>query len=570
MPIDSAWNMYIFRDGKTVVRGSELVSHLSGALARHDAQNTSTATELMDLLLRAGELECALIDAGSAQAKLAATVTEALADGLVSGRGISISGLSARVQSIELNAEVRVAVPEGFAYYALHPLDYVDMVRGVPLQSRFSAVIGIRSIGSTLSAVVQAALRADGVHAQRITVRPTGHPYDRETVFTDPETQWIADMRSHQATFFVVDEGPGLSGSSFLSVGDALVSAGIQRGAIAFLCSRQPYAPSLTAPNAAERWPSFRAFCTKPTQHLPRQAKHYVAGGIWRANVFDSEEEWPASWLQMERLKFLSEDRKCLFKFEGFGRFGAEVHERAMHVADAGYGPRPLRREEGFGVYPWVRGRWLSSRDANPVTLHRMAAYCAFRATTISAATTSNGELEAMLGFNVREEFGIDLPQDRLTLSVERPTIADGRMLPHKWIDADGVLLKVDSASHGDDHFFPGPCDIAWDLAGAIVEWNLNAEAREGLLHNYKLHAGEDCRERIWNYVLAYSVFRTAYSRMAAAAMRGSAEEERLMRDYQRYRAQAHQFLDVPGITSRVSVPVGAPIGSKSLSGSAA
>ena len=26
---------------------------------------------------------------------------------------------------------------------------------------------------------------------------------------------------------------------------------------------------------------------------------------------------------------------------------------------------------------------------------------------------------------------------------------------------------------HGDDHFFPGPTDIAWDLAGTIVEWEL-------------------------------------------------------------------------------------------------
>lgn len=111
-------------------------------------------------------------------------------------------------------------------------------------------------------------------------------------------------------------------------------------------------------------------------------------------------------------------------------------------------------------------------------------------------------------------------------------------MLPHEWLRArDGRLVKVDGVTHGDDHFLPGPTDIAWDLAGIIVEWNLGSDARERLLAEYRARSGDDARARIDGYVLAYTLFRLGYVKMAAGAMRGSDEEARLLRDYQRYRS---------------------------------
>ena len=48
-------------------------------------------------------------------------------------------------------------------------------------------------------------------------------------------------------------------------------------------------------------------------------------------------------------------------------------------------------------------------------------------------------------------------------------------MGPHAWLrDENGRLIKTNGSVHGDDHFFPGPCDIAWDLAGAFVSiWGM-------------------------------------------------------------------------------------------------
>ena len=41
----------------------------------------------------------------------------------------------------------------------------------------------------------------------------------------------------------------------------------------------------------------------------------------------------------MERLKFLSPDRRQFFKFEGMGPLGSEVRSRAFVLAAAGFSP---------------------------------------------------------------------------------------------------------------------------------------------------------------------------------------------------------------------------------------
>ncbi|HUN87981.1 MAG TPA: hypothetical protein VMU28_04285 [Terriglobales bacterium] len=541
-PVDKAWNAYIFREGKTGLRGPDLVRELSGRL-RTLHQSDISRTELLDLLLRAGELECALKDLDSTHADVGAKITDSVADAVVSRSPLHTDELAVLVRRIDAPEQVQVAPPEGFAYYALHPLDLADLVRAANCKSGFAAVIGIRSIGTTLSAVVQATFRAERVKADRITVRPVGHPYNRTTKFSPEQERWITTMRSVNAQFYVVDEGPGMSGSSFLSVGEALLDVGVSRPAISFLASRRADPNSLTAPNAAARWAGFRAYYTQPTHYLPRGATDYIAGGIWRARAFQSEQDWPASWLQMERLKFLSQDGACLFRFEGFGRFGEDVYRRSTKVAEAGFGPQPHGREEGFGKYPMVNGRYLSASDTDRTVLTQIAEYCAFRARAIPAHLASTPELETMLEFNVKEEFGVELPPHLARLPIERPVIADGRMLPHKWIDTEAQILKVDSATHGDDHFFPGPTDIAWDLAGAIVEWNLNAEAADFLLQAYKTRSGDDAAERLAAYRLAYGIFRCAYCKMAAAASAGMVEYHRLRREYLYYREQARVFV---------------------------
>ena len=50
----------------------------------------------------------------------------------------------------------------------------------------------------------------------------------------------------------------------------------------------------------------------------------------------------------------------------------------------------------------------------------------------------------------------------------EAPACAmDNRMFPHEWLATRRSYIKTDGTDHHDDHFYPGPQDIAWDLAAS-------------------------------------------------------------------------------------------------------
>jgi hypothetical protein len=546
MSSEKAWNMFVFRDGRSAVSGATLARELADAIREAFSRpSTSVEVQLIDALLRAGELECALDDAGSPSSGDVAVITDALADMLVGQRGLSRSQDDLlKLIPQHLSEQLIVSPPEGFAYYALHPLDYSDLAASVPLSSGVAGVIGIRSIGVTLSALVAAALRMRNLHVVRMTVRPVGHPYDRRMDFTGQQYESVRRLAASGAELVVADEGPGMSGSSFLSVGEALVNAGVPRERVTFLCSRVPDADSLRAANGGERWRNFRAFYSMRNSRLPDHARVYAGGGEWRQLRLSDRSEWPACWTQMERLKFLSADRRLLFKFEGFGRFGKAVHERAQRIAEARFGPEPIDFAQGFSVYPVINGHSASERELSTDRLQHMAAYCAFRAREFrcelgqGSHQFETSQLENMIRFNVAEEFGIEPNLETGTLGASAPVTADGRMMPHEWICSNsGEFLKTDNASHGDDHFFPGPTDIAWDLAGAIVEWNMDANAADRFVSEYERLSGDRLGHRLPAYLMAYAVFRLGYCKMAAAAMNGSGEEHRLTAAYRRYRA---------------------------------
>ncbi len=503
----------------------------------------SCARPVLDALLRAGELECALADQGSAHAHRMATVTDELAAALVCQRPVNVAEILNLLTRLQLPERASVSPAEGFAFYALHPLDYSDLVTRLPREQAAGAVLGIRSIGTTLGAIVKAALEKRGLPAERISVRPTGHPFDRVTEFSGEQLRWIARQRARGAHFFAVDEGPGLSGSSFLSVGDALDARGVPRAQITFLCSRQPDVEALTARNAAARWPSYRAFYVAPNSRIPVEAEQFVAGGIWRAHFIGDEADWPAGWTQTERLKFLSRDGQRMYKFEGLGRFGNEVRGRAALLGENGFGPSPQEHVEGFVRYPVTPGRVLRVADLSRELLDRVASYVAFRA---SAFRTSRAPtmLHPMVQFNASQEFGMEPKIDPGSFVTPNPVITDSHMLPHEWLrTADGELLKLDGASHGDDHFYPGPTDIAWDLAGAVVEWDMGPDARTYFLERYRAASGDDPQPRMPAYMAAYTMFRLGYCKMAAEAMRGSSEEPRLTRAYRQYRDVAEKLV---------------------------
>jgi len=398
---------------------------------------------------------------------------------------------------LDLPAEVETGVPEGYAYYGLFPESYVDAANRfcdefTPVKC---VVIGIRSIGTSLSAAVAGALLERGVTVDSFTVRPHGHPFNRVTRLNrtiDP-----------QAWHLVVDEGPGLSGSSFASVAEALAAAGVPDDRIVFLPSWMPDPQRLLSRSAQER---FRRHSIYVGHYDPGLGSWIdVSAGKWREFLRKPD---IAAHPQHERLKFLSPDRTVLAKFAGLGTRGQRAFDRAQILNRAGFSTAPLKIQSGFLHLHFQTG------EGSPST-ERLAAYLNFvRSAFPSKEPVPWTSLMEMISVNLSECMKLNAaPLEKLRPLIEDAHTCelDGRMLPHEWTGA----MKTDAVDHFDDHFFPGPQDIAWDIAATRIEFSLD----RGFLDLFPA----EIRRRVPFYETAYGAFRLAYCRMAQQSAPGEA-----------------------------------------------
>jgi hypothetical protein len=513
----SPWNLCVFRETRRGVALATLVEALLD-----DVRGGRGA----DALVRSGEIESALADANAPEAAAAAALTDALATALVAGRECEDEPVRSLAQSLSSAAELCVVPPEGFSYYGLHPRDFADRMASPPLDDvREAAVIGLRSIGTTLSAVVCAALRARGARAQRWTVRPSGTPYARFLRLDSRDARWVDRQVGSGAEFIVVDEGPGLSGSSLLAVVDALVALGVPGERITVVCTRDPDPSKLLASEAPRRWRRVRAVAVRSAPRIPVGYAGLPPGG-WRRRFLGADARWPACWPWLERAKAVSSDGRTLLKFEGLGRHGADAARRAAMAAQAGFGPSVGAAVDGRVGYEIIAGRASCACRLDERTIDRLADYCAWRSCSLHAVPSSNGDVDEMVRVNAAVAMGVDL---HIALALERPVVADAHMMPHEWIeDPQGALWKTDAASHGDDHLFPGPTDAAWDLAGAIVEFRMPRAAIERFLTRYTRRSGDRAEARLPSWLVAYALHRLAWAELAAANVESPAEQERL------------------------------------------
>ncbi|HEY7096755.1 MAG TPA: hypothetical protein VH437_08530 [Terriglobales bacterium] len=531
-------DFWIFRDGRQTLPGTKLLEELRASICALSNPG-SNSTDLLNALIRAGELEAGLADAGSSTSAAVAKLADGLA-GVLYGEPLDYAKVSFPA-NVSAAQQVEISPPEGFSYYALHPSDFGRLALVVHTSKKPAAIIGIRSIGTTLSAIARAALASAGIPAARITVRPTGHPYQRKLRFTTSETAWIKEQKSLDAMFLVVDEGPGRSGSTFLSVAEALLAAGVDHQRITLLGSRQPDLNQLCAEDGARRWNMFRFEAVDPDTHSRFQKYTYIGGGEWRKFFIRDVGLWPVCWPQMERLKFISPDRHCFWKFEGMGRLGDQAQTCNRILSAAGFGIMPEDGGAGFASYPIIAGETLHRKHLSRFLLERFLHYLAVRMVEFRVSGVRANPLSQMLTFNVQHEFGVEIRLHDLESST--CILTDGRMQPHEWIGtAEGTILKTDACTHGNDHFFPGPCDIAWDLAGMAVEWELDSGEIDTALLLFHQLTGDLVTPRFPAYALAYSVFRMGCCRMALSTVNTN-EAFRLRAAAVSYRKHAAHWL---------------------------
>ncbi len=532
---------------------AEALCQLGGlppGLARHAA--------LVGALIEAGELAQGLADADFAERGQDATSSRAdaamalLAD-LARGVWASwTSGFTAamplsqeRIRALEATAlpsRIESKRAEGFAFYALYPEAYAEAALALPAKEPLR-VIGLRSIGTTLAAMVAAARGAPVPH----TLRPVGHPFQRDVAVEDKLASAILSGPCTQ--YAVVDEGPGLSGSSFGAAMAFLQDGGVPLERIHLLPGHGgepgPQAPArdqarwarvarhpasfdrllLDTPRAEHRLEAWAAALLGPAT----QPMEEISAGAWRAHRFPDAAEWPPIHPFLERRKFLfhSGSGTWLLKFVGLGAAGEATAARARQLHAAGFTPEVAGLLHGFLVERWMdQAKPLEPAKADRATLlAQIRRYLALRARDMPAPPGSGASAQslwAMARTNTAEALGESaaarlecwepkLPQLEAGM---RRCWTDNRMHRWEWLALPGGrLLKADAVDHAAAHDLVGCQDIAWDVAGAVVELGLTEEEGHTLLAALGREAPLLAFLRP-----CYLAFQLGYHRMAADA----------------------------------------------------
>jgi hypothetical protein len=469
-------------------------------------------------------------------------------------------------------AEVELRVPEGYAFYAVYPEAYVEAARRLKLAAQ-PRVIGIRSIGTSLAAVVAAALGAPAA----ITVRPFGDPSARE-IAIDPVLE--RELLDGDAHYIIVDEGPGQSGSSFGAVADWLQQRRVSRERVAVLPSHAG-SPGAAATKARRRW--WRQVQKQPAdfaQRFPALIERWcadvigpldeppceISGGAWRAHRYAREEEWPAMVPAWERRKYLVHARgeRFLVKFAGLGRIGEDKLAMARTLYSEGFVAEPVGLVHGFIVERWCDDVAPLSIDEKP--LAEIARYIGARARLLPAASGSGATVEQLLTMarrNISLEFGNEFAGalDAWTSGVrelERRIVrvrTDNKLDRHEWLRMkSGALIKTDALDHHQGHDLIGCQDAAWDVVGAIVEFDLD---QNRLVRGIEEYGSRIAPDLLAFYKIAYLAFRLGQARLGAAMSDEPLDQQRIRCCADRYAAELRHLLESTRCATRPKSLVG-------------
>jgi hypothetical protein len=500
-------------------------------------------SRLVDLLIESGRLLQGIADADFAVAKhdRRTEASDALGAFLVRlGAAVCRSwtgeafDLPEPPTLADLPLEIELKQPEGFAFYAVYPEAFAQAATRLWLSGP-PCVIGIRSIGTSLGAIVAAAVGAPSF----VTVRPFGDPFARQIAIA-PELE--REVLAGPFHYLIVDEGPGQSGSSFGAVADWLQERGVPIERIAFL----PSHGGDLGPNASDahrvRWSRAQKAVADLGPRLPLLLEQWTAellgpldaaladisGGNWRERLLGSERGWPGVTPAWERRKYLARfgGETWLLKFAGLGGEAQRKFAMAQALHGAGWAAEPRGVLHGFLVERWHDEAAPLAPDDKP--LAEIGSYLGARARlfgSMACEGASVRELYAMTRRNVSLAIGTDAASalerwasrlDSLERRVER-FATDNKLDRHEWVRlGEGRLLKCDALDHHSAHDLIGAQDLAWDVAGASVEFGLDSAETTWLAAEAGRSAGRVVdRELLEFLTLAYLAFRLGQARLS-------------------------------------------------------
>ncbi|MDE3056859.1 MAG: HAD hydrolase family protein [Bacteroidota bacterium] len=449
----------------------------------------------------------------------------------------------------------RMKIHEGFRCQDLTHADVFSLMQKFIAQSdnQYSPVmiVGVRTAGAYFAPLAKAYLSSLGwPNVSWITVRP-------KEGLTRWEKHALRRIRFRHSPVLVIDDYQN-TGQTFLQVSKLLSSRGISPHRVVFLAPKHPFETGWK--NIVRKMTGSKVLTLEHHELYKNRLMQvpvveelmlqYFHGEQWNnVRIQETPEmEKINSQLRLHdadsfqvRLKRLyecyagsrhkPEVQRIIAKSVGWGWLGyhAFIVSKRMH----GFVPECLGLRNGFLFMKWIDS---APEEMNEQLLPDMlSSYLAVRASTLRLKEDPRsgnpdygwGWLE-MLGI-VRSAYGNYLGRliDKKLLTDLRgrlrcvPVLSDGKLSPGEWLRSHEKWIKVDFEHHN----FGAPeldvVDPAYDIAGAVFEFQMSENAEEQLIQSYVNRCGDSLlRDRLLLYKILYGVMAMRKATESAQRLR--------------------------------------------------
>jgi hydroxymethylpyrimidine pyrophosphatase-like HAD family hydrolase len=475
---------------------------------------------------------------------------------------------------------LRLGVPSAFSRLDLTPHDVLALgqrfVRQYPDRSHPILILGLRTAGTYLSALLRSFFKAEGYRrVASLTVQPKKGP-------SRSERKELAKYVKQGFTLVIVDDPPHTGGTIVLA-------ADIARRAGFSLADIKALVPThLATPGWAKTLPAGLVITIEPElwrkqqlldpKNVERRLAEYFGSqgfadirvvGSRRADELNADLQHGSNRKRGATLKRIfevqlrtphgkNETRYVLAKGVGLGYLGYQAFLAAHRLSD--FVPPILGLRDGVLYTEWLpqhssagdirldRGVWIETTAAYVAARSRLMRLPKCRRP--GRAVHENGLALLAESFSrAYGRFAVDIPmrswiQERLhRLPCPSPTLIDGNMGQAEWIKGKSGPLKTGYYRHGLGKTELNVIDPAYDLAEAILSLALSVEEERQLIHRYVEDSGDvEVCQRLFVYKLLAGLWTMESTQEHLfGAMQSSQRQQELHRRFQ----GAWEFLTV-------------------------